>query len=234
LYDIWLKDAFTQSSVNMRDSSTYSFTINTADTTTFGANRFTLALVQNPAFAYKLLSFDGQKTGKRQVQLTWKTQNETDNSRFTIERSTDYGKTYNAIGDIASTGAGTYSLVDPEPQKGDNLYYLQTVDYFGNMTFSKVINEQFQDNGNNKTSRLSLYPNPAVNTINLTIVPQSQGNTTYDIRISNGAGLVVKRATISDVSWQNNISGLLVGTYLIEVVDKKDNSVVGQIKFVKL
>ena len=234
LYDIWLKDAFTQSSVNMRDSSTYSFTINTADTTTFGANRFTLALVQNPAFAYKLLSFDGQKTGKHAVQLTWNTQNEQNYTNFTVERSNDNGKTYNAIGGMISSGQGTYSLPDPDPMKGDNLYRLKSTDFNNTVTYSNVVDEQFQDNGNNKSSRLSLYPNPAVNTINLAIVPKSQGNTTYDIRISNSAGMVVKSATVSDVNWQNNVSNLLTGTYLIEVVDKKDNSIVGQTKFVKL
>jgi hypothetical protein len=30
------------------------------------------------------------------------------------------------------------------------------------------------------------------------------------------------------------VSNLLIGTYLIQVTDKKDNSVVGQTKFVKL
>ena len=233
LFDVWLIDAFAKDSVNMRNTNSYNFAI-TADTNSYGSHRFTLAIRENPALAYKLLSFDGQQINKRAVQLTWLAKNEENYTNFTIERSTDNGKTYNIIGSLTSTGAGTYSLVDPEPQKGSNWYRLKSEDYNSTITYSNIVNEQFQDNGNDKSSRLTLYPNPAVNTINLTIAPKSSDKTTYGIRISNGTGLVVKYATISDVNWQNNISELLTGTYLIEVVDNKDNSIVGQTKFVKM
>jgi hypothetical protein len=181
-----------------------------------------------------LLTFDAQRISKRAVQLTWTTKNEENYTNFTIERSNDQGKTYDVIGSLASTGAGSYGSVDPDPKKGDNLYRLRSEDFFGAITYSNVIDLQFQDNGNDKGANVTLFPNPAISTINLTIVPKSEVKTTYNVKISNSAGTVVKFATISDVTWQNDVSSLLTGTYLVEVTDSQNNTVIGQAKFVKL
>jgi len=235
IYDIWLKDAFTKDSVNLRKTSTYSFTVNMGDTTTFGAHRFVLTLQENPALAYKLISFDAEKgTGGRQVQVTWKTQNEEDYTQFTVERSNDNGKTYNVIGGMTSSGQGTYSITDRNPANGSNQYRLKQQDFNQNISYSNVINIDFAGIGNSNANRVSVYPNPAISNINLTIVPKSQGNTTYDITISNSSGKVVKLAHITDTNWQDNVSSLLMGTYLIQVTDRKNNNVIGQTKLVKL
>jgi hypothetical protein len=97
-----------------------------------------------------------------------------------------------------------------------------------------VVDIQFQDNGNDKSSRLSIFPNPAVSTISLTIAPKSSDKGTYGIKISNGAGVLVKSVTVNETNWQDNVSNLMTGTYMIEVTDTHDNSVIGQVKFVKL
>ena len=69
--------------------------------------------------------------------------------------------------------------------------------------------------------------------INLTIVPKTTGDT-YHILVTNSSGSIVKEATVTQPYWQDNISNLLNGTYLIQVVNNKNNSVVGETKFVKL
>jgi hypothetical protein len=46
--------------------------------------------------------------------------------------------------------------------------------------------------------------------------------------------MTVRYAVIKNTQWQDNISNLLNGTYLIQVVENKNNSIVGQTKFVKL
>jgi trimeric autotransporter adhesin len=233
VYAIWLKDAFTKDSVNMRTTPNYSFTVNTGDSTTFGANRFKLLVVVDPALAYKLISFDAAKTpNNKQVALTWKTQNEANTTNFTVERSNNNGKTYDAIGNLLSNGSGTYSLLDKDPLRGDNMYRLKQVDFTNTISYSSLVDIQFNEGNGN--GRLSCYPNPAINTINLSFDPKSQGNITYDIRVTNSAGMIVKYAQVTEPSWQSNVSNLLTGTYLIQVTNKKDNSVVGQAKFVKL
>ncbi|MBS1500983.1 MAG: T9SS type A sorting domain-containing protein [Bacteroidetes bacterium] len=232
IYDVWLKDAFTKDSVNMRTTVSYSFTINTSDTTTFGSNRFSLVMEEDPALAYKLLSFTGDKVdGKPQVQLVWKTQNEQNYTHFTIQRSTDNGKTFDVIGSITSSGLGTYSFLDKSPSHhNDNQYRLKQEDISNNITYSNVVTVKIDGRAPRK---LNVYPNPALSTIYLDIDPKA-GATSYSIRITNSSGTMVKYAVITDTHWQDNVSRLLTGTYLVQVVNDKDNSIVGQAKFVKL
>ncbi|HWD86528.1 MAG TPA: putative Ig domain-containing protein [Mucilaginibacter sp.] len=229
-FDIWLKDRFTGDSVNMRNFATYNFSI-TADTSSHGSKRFSITMRVNPAMAYKLLSFNGQVSGKNTAQLTWTTQNEFDNTNFTIERSNDGGKTFTAIGGLTSTGAGAYDLFDRHALNGDNIYVLKSVDITNNVTFSSPVDIQFNDNA---TSNVTLYPNPAANNVNLAISPKSQGSTTYDIRITSSTGLVVKHTTVSGTNWQGNVNDLFPGTYLVQVTDAKNNELIGETKLIKL
>jgi len=234
VYAIWLKDAFTKDSVNMRTTKTKSFNITLADTNTY-KNRFSVVLRQDPALAYKLLQFDANKTNNRQVEVVWKTVNEQNYTRFTVERSTDKGKTFDVIGNLTSSGEGTYSLLDKSPAKGDNLYRLKQVDFNHTITYSKVVQVEFTGKANDLAGvRLYIFPNPVINTITLTIDPKSQEAGTYHITITNSTGLVVKQLVTAQTTWQENISRLLTGTYLVQVVNNKDNSIIGQTKFVKL
>lgn len=234
IFDVWLKDAFTKDSVNMRTTTSYSFTVNTSDTTTFGSKRFSLIMEEDPALAYKLLSFTAQKVdNKPQVQLVWSAQNEQNYTHFTVERSNDGGSTFNVIGGFASSGLGTYSLVDKAPEKGENQYRLKQEDFNGTITYSDIVTVMYSGRGNSITTNLSIYPNPVQNTLNLTIVPKN-GVTTYDVKITNCTGTIVKYAVITQTSWQNNVSNLLTGTYLVQVIDSRDNSIIGETKFVKL
>lgn len=43
-YQVWLKDQYQKDSVNFRQNPSYSFNINTADTSSFGSNRFKLVI----------------------------------------------------------------------------------------------------------------------------------------------------------------------------------------------
>jgi len=236
LFDIWLMDNYKKDSLDMRHNTTYSFNVLKKDTTTFGSKRFTLVLRQNPAYAYRLLSFTAAKaTNVTQVQVTWKTENEQNYTNFTVERSTDNGKTFNVIGSMASSGAGTYSFLDKTPFAGQNLYRLEQEDINSTITYSNVVTVLYSNTGNNiVTGNISIYPNPATNIINLAITAKSQEPTFYNVMISNSSGIIVKLATLSQPSWQTGISNLLPGTYLVQVVNNKDKSLVGQLKFVKL
>ncbi|MGN6640490.1 MAG: hypothetical protein ACTHJ8_16385 [Mucilaginibacter sp.] len=43
-YQVWLKDQYQKDSVNFRQNPSYTFNINTADTSSFGSNRFKLVI----------------------------------------------------------------------------------------------------------------------------------------------------------------------------------------------
>lgn len=236
LYDVWLMDAYKKDSLDMRQNLTYAFNIYHADTTSYGSKRFTLVIRQNPQYAYQLLSFSALRAANgAQVSVKWTTQNEGNYTYFTVERSTDGGVTYNVIGSVAANGLGAYGLLDTSPAEGANYYRLEQEDINNNITYSKVVEVIFSGLSNGITGALIAYPNPAMSAINLSITPQSPGeNANYSITITNSAGITVKQITTAQTQWQGAVSDLIPGAYTIRVVNSRDNSLVGDTRFVKL
>src|ERR1700754_3969131 len=149
LYQIWLKDAFKKDSLKMVVNATYNFTIDKNNPATFGNKRFSVVIGQDTAYFYRLLDFKANKViTARQVQLIWKTKHEENYTYFTVERSTDSGKTFDVIGGLQGTAAGTYSLLDKKPVTGFNLYRLKQVDINDSITYSKIIPIQYIDSEN--------------------------------------------------------------------------------------
>jgi hypothetical protein len=244
LYDVWLMDAYKKDSLNMRHDSTYNFQITLSDTNSYGSNRFSLVIRQNPELRVRLLDFTAAKA-KNGAELIWKVINEENYTYFTIERSTDNGATFNVLGGFTSDATNTYSFLDKQPlQKGNkdavNMYRLKIEDVSGVISYSDVVTLKYSDSGKDIfDDNISVYPNPAINTINLTIsqnddLKLNNSKTKFDIKIINSYGIIVKTAVSSQTSWKNDISYLMPGTYFIEVINNNDNSVVGNIKFVKL
>jgi hypothetical protein len=236
LYDIWLMDAYKKDSLDMRANPVYTFDINTSDTASFGANRLSLVIRQNPAYAYKLLNFAADKVaGTHQVNVVWNTEYEGNYTNFTVERSIDNGETYQVLGGVAAADQGTYSFLDKNPVTGANLYRLKQEDINNTITYSKVVTIQYSNLANSIVGRnLSVYPNPAASTVSLALTSQSTNDDAYNIRIMNSTGLVVKEVISSQPSWQGNISNLQPGTYIVRVTDNKTQNLVGENKFIKL
>jgi hypothetical protein len=91
-------------------------------------------------------------------------------------------------------------------------------------------------------ANINVYPNPSHGVINLNIASsisnsqavQNPAVLSYNIRILDVSGSVVKTATATQLSWQDNLSSLKAGTYIIQVVNNNDNKLVGKSTFVKL
>ena len=236
LFDVWLMDKYKKDSLDMRQNITYQFYLNKTDTASFGHNRFTLVLRQNPGYAYRLINFNANKIpDTRHVQMVWNTSNEENYTNFTVERSTDNGTVFNVLGGVDATGAGTYGFIDKSPINGNNLYRLKQEDINGTISYSKIITIQYSNLSNRLVgNNLSVYPNPASSTINLAISSQSADVGIYNIRFVSSTGLVVKEVISSQASWQGNISNLMPGTYVIRVINNKTHSFVGETKLIKL
>ena len=142
LYDLWLMDAYKKDSVNLRLNKTYSFVINKTDNASFGGNRFSLVVRQNPALVYQLLDFTASKVAAvRQVEVLWTTVNEGNYTNFTVERSIDNGKTYSILGGVKAQGQGSYSFVDKSPVNGTSFYRLQQEDLNNEIAYSKIVTD---------------------------------------------------------------------------------------------
>jgi hypothetical protein len=241
LFDMWLMDAYMKDSLDIKHNSTYKFNVNRADTNSFGANRFSLVIRQNAALMVHLLSFGATKAMSGDLVL-WTTENEVNYTNFTVQRSINNGKTFEAIGNFTSNSLGTYNYLDRAPVKGANQYRLMMEDLNGNITYSSIVTIMYDNTGNTANNPINIYPNPAKGILNLQITPannslNSSAVTTtavYGIKIMSTSGALVKSVTTTQQNWQADISNLLPGTYIVQVVNNNNESVIGKGTFIKL
>jgi len=250
IFDIWLMDAYNKDSLDMRSNQTYKFNAQVSDTNSYGSNRFSLVIRQNPALAVHLLSFAAAKANGG-AQVVWNTENEENYTNFVVERSSDGGVTFTQLGGMVSSAQGTYSFLDKTPPPTSDLYRLMMTDLNGTITYSNVVTLSFGNGPSVAKSNISIYPNPTNGMVNLAIDQNSHGaggspllklgtpaplrtSQTYDIKIVNITGAVIKSETSANANWQSNVSTLPPGTYVIQVVNDKDKSLVGKGTFVKM
>jgi len=136
------------------------------------------------------------------------------------------------------------------------MYRLKIEDLNGTITYTKTIAVTY--NGGNliaagSNNNINIYPNPAVSAINLSIKqpvgenrnvsainvkkitsPSQQVQEAYAISIISTSGQFVRSAVSSQPAWHGDISSLSPGTYVVQVLNSKDKSLVGRAAFVKL
>ncbi len=142
IFEIWLKDNYKKDSLDYRSNQSYTFDLVKADTNTYGSKRFSIVISQNKALGIHLLNFKaGQATGGAQV--SWQVENEVNYSGFSVERSTDNGKTYTSLTSFTSSSIGNYSFLDKAPVTGKDQYRLKITDLNGTVTYSNIISLNF-------------------------------------------------------------------------------------------
>jgi hypothetical protein len=247
LFDLWLMDAYAKDSTDLRHTPSYSFSILKSDPASYGSKRFSLIIRKNPTLGVQLLSFNATKAGTG-ASVVWKTLHEQNYTNFTIERSLNDGRTFDVIGSVASRGLGTYSFLDKAPANGADKYRLKLEDLNGTVIYSNIVTLNYTNLGDNFVN-ISIYPNPVAATINLQIISTGNNSPTvlagsfvtaaaqkplYGIKIINITGSTVKTAISSEAAWHTDVSTLLPGTYIIQVTNNNDNSLVGKGTFIKL
>ena len=244
IYRVWLMDKYKKDSLDLRNSPTYIFDIDLTDTASFGGNRFQVLVREDPALMVKLLNFIASKQTEGS-QIVWVTKNEENYTNFTVERSVDGGITYAVLGGTAASGIGTYSFLDKYPAAGANLYRLQIVDLNGTITYSNVVSLMYANITTLNKTGIVVYPNPVKTILNLNVAAGFNNNSSaglspallpvsYRVQVSNILGAVVIKTTTALQSWQADVSAFMPGTYVIKVINNKDNTTIGQATFIKL
>ncbi|ASU32456.1 T9SS type A sorting domain-containing protein [Mucilaginibacter xinganensis] len=238
LYQIWLIDKYKKDSLDLRHNDKYVFNVDLNDAGSFGGKRFMVVTRQDPALGVHLLDFTGTKA-KGGAQIAWKTENEDDYTGFTVERSTDNGITFKAIGGFSSNSMGTYSLLDKTPPDGADYYRLKIQLVDSSIVYSKVVKLMYGNLSNTKINNaINIYPNPAKTIVNLSIDPVDAGslskNTVYSITVISNTGYVVKTATTTSQHWQADVSTLVSGNYIIQVLNNDNKTLIGKGTFIKL
>jgi hypothetical protein len=112
---------------------------------------------------------------------------------------------------------------------------LQLTDLNGAVSYSNVVTLLYGSSAATTISgNISVYPNPARSTLNLMITQYDPDLPSYGIQIINMTGRVVRATSTSQATWQAGIDTLTPGTYVIQVINSKDSSLVGRSTFIKL
>jgi hypothetical protein len=233
-------DAYKKDSLDIKHNPTYMFDIVNSDPDSYGANRFSLVIRQNPALMVHLLSFNALKAAGGN-NILWTTENEANYTRFAVQRSTDDGKTYVTLDSLESSSLGSYSYLDGKPAQGANSYRLRLTDLNDMISYSKVVTIMYANTGDTiALNGMMVYPNPTNGPMNLAINVNSNASNgalpspSYHIQVTNNLGVIVKTSTSSQPVWQTDVSALMPGTYIITVINATNNTLVGKSAFVKL
>ncbi len=138
--------------------------------------------------------------------------NEGGNRDYTIERSAD-GRSFSTLGNVAvqaGSGRKEYSFTDNNPLPGINYYRVVVNTQNGNRVYSSVKVVSRREKG----AAMGLFPNPAVDFVNIS-VPQTWQQNTLSVQVVSADGRVVlndmrKQATATE--WVN-LKTLNAGTY---------------------
>jgi hypothetical protein len=166
--------------------------------------------------------------GANNVSVEWKTETELNSSHFIVERSTD-NNSFTAIGKVGAAGSSStakYYHFDDDIaglQSYKLLYYrIRQVDMDAKSVISNIAIVR-----KNLNIQISAYPNPFVSDVMITIYSQLSG--TIEMRITDVIGRTVlqQKNVLNRGTNQfsiNNLANLPGGTYLLEIVNKADNS----------
>ena len=153
------------------------------------------------------------------VTLNWTSLQEINTQSFVIEKSSN-GSNWQQIGSLPAAGfsgvATKYQFVDGAVAT-INYYRLKTVDLDGKFNYSNTLVIRSK----NTAVNVSLFPNPAVNSVNITI-NHSLAQQGFTINLLNHNGQLMARRQIADGTNTNtlslDLSNYKTGTYTLDIL----------------
>ena len=190
-------------------------------------NQSTAVISPVNSLPIKLSSFTVTKAGS-DAQIRWTTQSELNNDHMVVERSTN-GVNFENIATIAGNGTTSlthnYGYDDQIGGLSGIIYYrLMDVDIDGNSSYSKVI--ALHLDGTESSASFSVYPNPFVSDLKVSIKQSNAGHAT--LIITNMSGQQVTNQPVTLQSGDNllavdQVSTLRPDIYVLELITA-DNS----------
>lgn len=233
-----LVDNFNHQTMNLENNLVYNYATST-DPASKASTRFMLILGGGQSLPVTLSKFTANKSGAKS-EIVWQTATEKNNSHFVVERSTDnleFAELQTVRGSGNSVELHSYQCFDEKPAAGKvNYYRLKQVDYDGNYVLSHVVPVDFTSAAHvsGSSANVSVYPVPAVNTLNFDLAHNYSGNVTVSIFNIDGKNMLHNDYEAGKFSSQSklDISALPAGIYHVSVLDQASGKT-ESIKFVK-
>ncbi len=181
-------------------------------------NDYTLVVAQCGPMPVSLTYFNGRYTNG-QVALDWQTQQESNNDRFEVYKSSN-GQDFTMIGSVKGAGNSStvenYSFTDIQTGNSQYVYYrLRQVDIDGKSVNSKIVRVLI-----GAKASIEVYPNPFSSYFTASFSANKTANATMIIR--NSIGQPVMQRTFEAVKGNNsininNLSSLKTGIYFVTI-----------------
>ena len=170
--------------------------------------------------------------GAAGAEISWATATELNSSSFTVERSTQPGEGFVAIGRVAAAGTSHlrhgYTLRDAEAatQPGQLYYRLRQLDADGHATLSPVAVLAAGSAG----AGFTLYPNPAPAAAQqVTLGTSSASVAGYSVNLYSGLGQLLSSKVLGDADAPTiRTAGLEAGLYHVVLRDAAGRAVSSQ------
>lgn len=181
---------------------------------------FHLRLFGELSLPVELVNFTAKPNEHKGVDLAWTTASESNNARFTVERSPD-GKGWGAIAQVAGKGNSgvvqPYFSVDKNPLPGMNYYRLAQVDFDGKTSHSPVVSVEVSG-----ALPPHIFPNP--NDGQFSIRLPDGWDEPLHARLLDAQGRVVWETILSGESPLVSLEKKLpVGVYALHFISRQKN-----------
>ncbi|MFC2111437.1 T9SS type A sorting domain-containing protein, partial [Bacteroidota bacterium] len=185
----------------------------------------------------ELLYLNATCGSKSEVLIKWSTASETNNDFFTLFKSTD-GENWVVVENIKGSGSSNevnnYEFTDETPEAHDTYYKLKQTDFNGESKEFEIIFIYCKFNH----KKITLYPNPAKDNINLSFINEHQVEKPLKVSVYNNSGQIVHTQEFFSIKDQNlhNIKlpdHLKTGNYFIHVMLGNEYFYTSQISVIK-
>jgi hypothetical protein len=209
---------------------TYNFTVAgtyTIVVTTYKpplAGDYTLTLTEPGPLPVRVVSFTAEKSSGANL-LKWATAGESDIVSYEVQHSSDGANFKNiAGGSVKALNVSTssnYAYSDVAPFQKLNFYRLKITEKSGATTFSTVA---VVNNGKNSSAAMSIFPNPAVNYLNIQTKTGQTGKAVVSIISEVGQIVYKSNYTLANQSIVNlDVKKLSAGRYIV-LIETADGS----------
>lgn len=185
---------------NFTSTGTYYLVVTTFKPGNTGT--YTITSTQGGALPVRLLSFTAEKTNVGKNLLKWTSAGEINISKYEVQHSID-GTGFKNI--ASSTFAArnvsinsNYNFADDKPFEKLNFYRLKITDKDGKVNFSTVA--VINNNRSVSSTGITIFPNPAVNFLNIQTGAGQKGKTAVSIISNNGQIVYKSDYTLADES----------------------------------
>jgi len=170
----------------------------------------------------KLSSFTATLQNPRTALLKWATESELNHSHFIVQRSED-GVNFEDRGTVMEYGPTShrqeYSFTDYLNTAARIIYYrLESVDNRGKGAYSKII--ALRLDGSMMVNEFSVYPNPFVDHIKMTVNASGSTEATVRVVAFDGREMMNRKVKLSagdNIVVLNDFSRMPIGSYVLEV-----------------